>query len=107
MTQHARDTDRQRDLFTSAERVDLVSQLSAFGMKAAEITKKTRIPKADVTAAKTVAGSELAKKAADRYDFLTLEQATAVAEFDDDPEAVKRLAPAAQEVASSTRRGPP
>jgi ParB family transcriptional regulator, chromosome partitioning protein len=37
-----------------------------------------------------VSGSELASAALDRYD-LTLEQATVLAEFDADPEAVTAL----------------
>jgi hypothetical protein len=49
-----------------------------------------------VKAAITVAGSDLAKAASERYDFLTLEQAAAVAEFQEDGEAVKRLIFAAQ-----------
>jgi ParB family transcriptional regulator, chromosome partitioning protein len=44
-----------------------------------------------------VAKSDLAKAATSRYDFLTLEQAAAVAEFDDDPEAVKAHIVAAQQ----------
>jgi ParB family chromosome partitioning protein len=44
-----------------------------------------------------VAKSDLAKAASDRYDFLTLEQAAAVAEFDDDAEAVKQLILTAQQ----------
>jgi ParB family chromosome partitioning protein len=80
-----------RSDLTAGEKVQVVAQLSAFGVKAGEITKKTRIPKKDVKAAMSVARSELAKTASERYDFLTLEQAAAVAEFQDDPEAVKRL----------------
>jgi ParB family chromosome partitioning protein len=49
-----------------------------------------------VKAAITVAGSDLAKAASERYDFLTLDQAAAVAEFEEDGEAVKRLILAAQ-----------
>jgi ParB family chromosome partitioning protein len=49
-----------------------------------------------VKAAVTVAGSDLAKEATDRYAFLTLEQAAAVAEFEKDGDAVKRLVVAAQ-----------
>jgi ParB family chromosome partitioning protein len=86
-----------RSDLTAGEKVQVVAQLSAFGVKASEITKKTRIPKKDVKAAITVAGSDLAKAASERYDFLTLEQAAAVAEFQDDGEAVKRLILAAQQ----------
>ena len=95
ITQHAENTHRSS--LTAAEKVDVVAQLSAFGVKPTEITKKTRIPKAEVKAAKAVAGSDLAKKATARYDFLTLvREAAAVAEFEDDGEAVKALVLAAQ-----------
>jgi ParB family chromosome partitioning protein len=89
LQQHAENVHRQG--LTAGEKVQVVAQLSAFGVKASEITKKTRIPKKDVRAAITVAGSDLAKAASERYDFLTLEQAAVVAEFEDDPDAVKRL----------------
>jgi ParB family chromosome partitioning protein len=86
-----------RSDLTAGEKIEVVAQLSAFGVKAGEITKKTRITKKDVKAAITVAGSDLAKAASERYDFLTLEQAAGVAEFQDDGEAVKRLILAAQQ----------
>jgi ParB family chromosome partitioning protein len=86
-----------RSDLTAGEKIEVVAQLSAFGVKAGEITKKTRLPKKDVKAAIAVAGSELAKKASERYDFLTLDQAAAVAEFEDDSDAVKRLIVSAQE----------
>jgi ParB family chromosome partitioning protein len=95
LKQHAENVHRQG--LTAGEKVEVVAQLSAFGVRAADITKKTRIPKKDVKAAITVAGSDLAKAASERYNFLTLEQAAAVAEFQDDGEAVKRLILAAQQ----------
>jgi ParB family chromosome partitioning protein len=48
-----------------------------------------------VDAALTVARSELAEKAAQRWDFLTLDQAATLA--DNDPEAAKALTVAARE----------
>jgi ParB family chromosome partitioning protein len=93
VTQHAENTHRAS--LTAAEKVDVVAQLSAFGVKPTEITKKTRIAKSEVKAANAVAGSELAKQATARYDFLTLDQAAAVAEFEEDGEAVKALVLAA------------
>jgi ParB family chromosome partitioning protein len=86
-----------RSGLTAGEKIEVVAQLSAFGVKAADITKKTRIAKKDVKAAMSVAGSELAKAASERYDFLTLEQAAVVAEFEDDTEAVKGLILAAKD----------
>jgi ParB family chromosome partitioning protein len=93
LAQHAE--NEHRTGLTAAEKVDVIAQLSAFGVKATEITKKTRIAKNEVKAAKQVAESELAKSATVRYDFLTLEQAAAIAEFEDDSEAVKALVLAA------------
>ena len=75
----------------------VIAQLSAFGVSPAKIAKRTRAPRSQVDAALAVAGSELAKAAAVRYgDFLDVVQAAVVAEFDDDPEAVKALVAAAK-----------
>jgi ParB family chromosome partitioning protein len=65
-------------------------------MSAAQIAKRTKIKRDTVNTALAVAKSDLAKAANDRYDFLTLEQAAAVAEFDDDPDTVKELITTAQ-----------
>jgi ParB-like chromosome segregation protein Spo0J len=81
---------------TTAERVDVVEQLSLLGVPAAQIVKRTRIPRKQVASALAVAGSELAKGAAARHEFLTLDQAAAVAEFDQDTEAVNALLAAAK-----------
>ncbi len=59
----------------------MAAQLSLLGVSAAQITRRTRMPRAQVDAALTVAGSKLAKAATERYDFLTLDQAATVAEF--------------------------
>jgi ParB family chromosome partitioning protein len=91
--QYAENTHRVG--LTAVENVEVVAQLSAFGMKPREIAKRTRIKQADVKAAAAVATSELAKAATARYEFLSLEQAAAVAEFEDDREAVKALITAA------------
>jgi ParB family chromosome partitioning protein len=95
ITQHAENVHRAG--LTAVEKVEVVAQLSAFGVKASEIAKKTRIPKKEVAVAKAVGKSELAKQATDRYDFLTLEQAAAVAEFENNRDAVKVLVAAAQQ----------
>lgn len=42
-------------------------------------------------------GSELARAATARYDFLTLEQSAVIADFDEDTEAVKALVAAAKQ----------
>lgn len=81
---------------TTAERVGVISQLAAFGISPAQIAKRTRAKRGEVTAALAVAGSALAQAASVRYDFLDLTQAATVAEFEDDPEAVKALVLAAR-----------
>lgn len=85
-----------RAALTTTERAQGFEQLAALGLSAAQIAKRTATAKSDVTAGLAVAGSELATKAVDRWDFLTLEQAATLAEFEDDEEAVKALTVAAQ-----------
>jgi ParB family chromosome partitioning protein len=94
LTQHAENAHRTPLL--QNEQVGVVEQRSAFGLSAAQIAKRTKIKRDTVNTALAVAKSDLAKAASDRYDFLTLEQAAAVAEFDDDADAVKELIVQAQ-----------
>ncbi|MGL5858781.1 MAG: ParB/RepB/Spo0J family partition protein [Angustibacter sp.] len=82
---------------TTADRIAGVKQLAAFGLTAAQIKRRTARPRSEVDAALVVAGSELAANAAQRWDYLTLDQAAILAEFEDDPEAVKALMVAAKE----------
>src|SRR4051812_47591901 len=58
--------NEQRAGLTTAERVGVIAQLSAFGVSAAKIAKRTRSPRSQVDAALAVAGSELANAAAVR-----------------------------------------
>ncbi|HEY3630588.1 MAG TPA: ParB/RepB/Spo0J family partition protein [Jatrophihabitantaceae bacterium] len=81
---------------STADKVAAVEQLSLLGLSAAQIVKKTRGRKDDVERALATASSALAKGAATRYDFLTLDMAAAVAEFDDQPETVKALVASAK-----------
>jgi ParB family chromosome partitioning protein len=87
--------NEHRTGLTTGERVDVMAQLAAFGVSPAQIAKRTRAKRTEVDAALNVAGSPLARAAADRYDFLDLTQAATVAELEDDPEAVKVLVAAA------------
>ena len=87
--------NEHRTGLSTGERVDVMAQLAAFGVPAAQIAKRTKAKRAEVDAALTVAGSRLAKAATERYDFLDLEQAAVVAEFEDQPDAVKVLVTAA------------
>lgn len=86
-----------REGINTADRTGGMKQLAAFGLTAAQIKRRTARPRDEVDAALTIARSELAEKAAQRWDFLTLDQAATLAEFDNDPEAVKALTVAARE----------
>ena len=83
--------NEHRTGLSNAEKVGVVTQLAAFGVSAAQITKRLRTPRTEVDAALTVGRSDLATAVTERYDFLTLDQAAAVAEFEDQPETVKAL----------------
>jgi ParB family transcriptional regulator, chromosome partitioning protein len=76
---------------TTSDKVAAVEQLSLLGLSAAQIVRQTRSRKTDVDQALAAAGSALAKGATERYDFLTLDQAAAVAEFEAQPDTVKAL----------------
>jgi len=89
--------NEHRTGLTNAERVDVIGQLSAFGISPTQIARRTRASKAEVTAALVVTASEMARKATARYDFLDLAQAATVAEFDTDPDAVQALVIAARD----------
>jgi ParB family chromosome partitioning protein len=65
-------------------------------MTAAAIAKATGLARAQVAASLTVARSEVATAAAERWDFLTLDQAAALAEFESDSEALTALVQAAK-----------
>ena len=87
--------NEHRTGLTTAERVGVVAQLAAFGVTPTQIAKRTRLARRDVDAALTVAKDDLAAAATARYAFLDLLQAGTVAEFSDDPDAVKALVAAA------------
>lgn len=86
-----RDENTHRAGLSTAEEVGVVEQLAAFGLSPAQIAKKARIKRDQVDTALTVSGSELARKASEKYEALTLDQAAVVAEFEDDAETVKAL----------------
>lgn len=94
VTQWAENEHRAR--LSIPERIGVIEQLAAFGVTPAQISKRTRTKRADVDAALSVAGSDLARAAACRYDYLDLVQAAAVAEFESDTAAVKALVAAAK-----------
>ena len=67
------------------------------GMTEAAIAKATGMPRPQVSASLAVARSEVAVKAAERWEFLTLDQAAALAEFEGDQEALTALVQAAKD----------
>lgn len=85
------DENTQRTGLTAADEVGVVEQLVAFGLSSDEISAQARIHQDRVDTALTVSRSKLASKTAAKYEQLTLEQVAAIAEFDDDAEAVKAL----------------
>jgi ParB family chromosome partitioning protein len=60
-------------------------------MTEAAIAKATGLPRPQVAASLTVARSKVAVQAAERWDFMTLDQAATLAEFEDDEEALTAL----------------
>src|SRR5262245_25168157 len=65
-------------------------------MTEAAIAKATGLARPQVAASLTVARSQVATAAAERWDFLTLDQAAALAEFEGDQQALTALAQAAK-----------
>ena len=88
--------NHHREPMTELEDVSVVAQLLDLGLTAGQIQRRTRMRKRSVDAAVAIAGSELANAAQARYEFLSLEQAAALASFESDTEAVKLLVAAAQ-----------
>jgi ParB family transcriptional regulator, chromosome partitioning protein len=82
--------NEHREGFTHQDRIGVVEQLALLDVSANQIAKRTKMARPEVDKALAVVKSELAKKASARYD-LTLDQAAAVAEFEDEPETVKAL----------------
>lgn len=81
----------------TAERAAALGQLAAFGLSAAAIARRAGYRRADVDAALTVARSHAAAAVAEDLPAITLDQAAAVAEFDEDPEVVEALTAAASQ----------
>jgi ParB family chromosome partitioning protein len=92
--QHAENTHRTG--LTVGGTVAAFGQLAALGVTPARIARRSKTPRRTVDAALAAAASEVATKATERWDFHTLDDAAALAEFDDDPDAVKALVTAAK-----------
>jgi ParB family chromosome partitioning protein len=85
------------DMTASDDTGLLLTLFDAGGMTEAGIAKATGLSRPKVAASLTVARSEVARKAADRWEFLTLDQAATLAEFEGDAEALKALVQAAND----------
>lgn len=85
------DENTQREALTAADEVGVVEQLVAFGLSADQITAQARVDRKGVEQAIAVSKSKLARKATVKWDALTLDQAAAVAEFEDDTDLAKEL----------------
>ncbi len=99
--------NEHRAPLTSADRVNVVHQLSLLKVSPTQFAKRTRMARADVDHAVAVAKSATARDLARSRTSaqededqdepeLTLEHLAAIAEFDDDPVAVDRLIKASQ-----------
>ncbi|WP_299451244.1 ParB N-terminal domain-containing protein [uncultured Serinicoccus sp.] len=95
------ETDRITDQLTenihregmhATEEHEAIEQLALLGVSAAQIAKRTAIKRGTVDTVLSVAGSATAKERM-TGEGLTLEQAAAVAEFEDEPWAMATLEP--------------
>lgn len=82
--------NEHREALTVAERIAAYEQLAALGLTAAQIAKRTALPRADVDAGLKAATSTQAREVVAQHD-LTMVEAAAVAEFADTPGAVDRI----------------
>ncbi|MCM3884618.1 ParB N-terminal domain-containing protein [Frankia sp. R82] len=76
------------------DKIGAVEQLTAFGLTPTAIARRTRTTRGQVDAALRVARSAAARGGLDQHQ-LNLAQAATLAEFDDDPDAVRHLLTAA------------
>lgn len=82
--------NEHRTPLTTADRAGAVQQLSLLGLTAEQLVRRTRLPRVDVDHALAIAASPAATAAAAELP-ITLGQAAAIAEFDDEPDVVERL----------------
>lgn len=83
-------TNSNREALTDAEEADAIQQLALSGLEPTVIAKELAVKRARVNAALTVAGNDTARRVVERRQ-ITLDQAAVIAEFSDDPQAVKML----------------
>ncbi len=81
---------RRKDL-SATETARAYEQLVGFGLSPAVIARRTGSKPKDVREHLVVAESELAAAAGERFEFLTMAHLLVLAEFEDDPDAVRDL----------------
>ncbi|MDN5750294.1 MAG: ParB N-terminal domain-containing protein, partial [Pseudonocardia sp.] len=82
--------NEHRAPLSTTERAAAVQQLALLGLTAEQLVRRTRLPRVDVDHALAVAASPAAAAAAEVHP-LSLVQAAAIAEFDDEPDVVDEL----------------
>ncbi|MDG4667929.1 ParB N-terminal domain-containing protein [Mycobacterium sp. 236(2023)] len=87
-------TNDQRSALTDAQRARGIQQMLDAGVTAAKVAKRLAVPKDTVAAARAVTASTRAMDALDDGQ-LSLAEAAALTEFDEDPDAISRLLGAA------------
>jgi ParB family chromosome partitioning protein len=87
-------TNDYRTALTDAQRATGINQMLLAGLTATKVAKALSVDRDTVTAARTATAS-LAATTALQAGQLSLTEAAALAEFDDDPDAVQRLIDAA------------
>jgi ParB family chromosome partitioning protein len=94
--------NEHRASLTEPERAAVFQQLAFEGLTVPQIAKRTGVKKSVVEAGITVADSEFAGTIATKYE-VTLDQAAAILEFEDDPQAVKSLVQYAEDAPDQFR----
>lgn len=94
--------NEQRAGLREADRLRAIGQLALFGMKPAEISRKTRIRKEKVAAALKVAKSEQVSKLVEQQP-ITLEDAAALTDLERHPDLYKMAVKAAGDAGFSSR----
>ena len=94
--------NEHRANLTEPERAAVFQQLAFEGLTIPQIAKRTGVKKAVVEAGNTVADSEFAGKIATKHE-VTLDQAAAILEFEDDPKAVNALVQTAEDTPDQFR----
>jgi ParB family transcriptional regulator, chromosome partitioning protein len=97
------DENTHREGLTTAESAGVVAELLDLGMTTEFIARQTQMRRGDVHAAQKLTRSKAATAAAGKYTFLSLDQAAGLAEFEDDPAALRELTAAAEQSESHFR----